>query len=49
MAVKFVSKQSPETIKPPQFLQSLSYIIESVTIMIVINVVVGEFRGEILR
>ena len=42
MAVKFFSKQSPET-KPPQF-----YIpsLELVTLVIVINVVIGRFSGE---
>jgi len=43
MAVEFLSKHSPET-KPPQVLQSQS--LELVTIVIVINVVIGEFNGE---
>ena len=45
MAVKFFSKQSPET-KPPKFFrQSL----ELVTIVIVINIVTGGFSGEDLK
>ena len=44
MAVKFVSKQSPGT-KPPQFYKSL----ELVTIVIMINFVIGGFSGEDLK
>jgi len=42
MAVKSLSKQSPKT-KPPQF---YSQSIELVTIVIVINAVIGGFSGE---
>jgi len=45
MAVKFLSNQSPET-KPPQF---YSQSLELVTIVIVINVVIGGFSGEDLK
>ena len=45
MAVKFFSKQSPET-KPPQF---YSQSLESFTVVIVINVVIGEFSGNDLK
>ena len=44
MAVKFFSKQSPGT-KPPQFYKSL----ELVTIVIMINFVIGGFSGEDLK
>ena len=44
MPVKFVSKQSPGT-KPPQFYKSL----ELVTIVIMINFVIGGFSGEDLK
>ena len=43
MAVKFFPKQSPKT-KPPQFCK-----VRLVTIVIVINVVIGGFSGEELK
>ena len=46
MAVKFLSKQSPET-KTSTILQSKP--LELVTIVIVINVVISGFRGEDLK
>ena len=45
MAVKFFSKQSPET-KPLRF---YSQSLELVTIVIVINVVISGFSGEDLN
>jgi len=45
MAVKFLLKQSPET-KPPQF---YSQTLELVTIVIVINVVIGGFSAQDLK
>ena len=45
MAVKFISKQSPEA-KPPQFYKIR---LELVTIVIVINVVIDGFSGEDLK
>jgi len=45
MADKFLSKQSLET-KPPQF---FSQSLELVTIVTVINVVIGGFKGEDLK
>ena len=46
MAVKFFSKQLPET-KTPQFYKSVSWI--GLTIMIVINIMIGGFSGEDLK
>ena len=47
MAVKFFSKQSPET-KTPQFYKSVSWI--GLTIVIVINIImIGGFSGEDLK
>ena len=45
MAVNFLLKQSLET-KPPQF---NSQSLEFVTIVVVINVVIGGFGGEDLK
>ena len=47
MAVESFSKQSLET-KPPQF-SKLSQSLELVTIVVVINVVIGGFSGEDLN
>ena len=46
MGVKFLSKQSRET-KTSTIIQSQS--LELVTIVIVINVVIGKFSGEDLK
>ena len=46
MAVKFLSKQLPET-KPPQFYKS--QYLELVTTVIVFNVVIGGFSGKDLK
>ena len=44
---KFFSKQSPET-RPPQFYKVMQSL-ELVTIVIVINVMIGGFSGEDLK
>ena len=47
MAVKFISKQSPETKLPSTILQNQS--LELVTKEIMINVVIVGFNGEALK
>ena len=44
MPVKFISNQSPET-KPPQLIFKIS-LLNLVTIVIIINVVIGGYSGE---
>ena len=46
MAVKFISKQLPVT-KPPHFYKHQS--LELVTVVTIINILIGEFSGEDLK